>query len=244
MLPPSSSIRFHCRFRIASRCSAETCGKCSSRYFASFALKALKILEKAGQLPAAAVVTHIGPALFARQKGTVLEAIKLLDRAAKMEPGLKGQVSRCAAEALRHESPEVQRAVLDLIQKHGTPTDESLVQVLLPQAGELAASERPRLLAWLGTAPEKPAQVVGKSQPTESEALALRARNLDRGIAKLAGVEPAPAVDFEDATAGVQAGHSGKFGCVVGVNRSDADHGADLRKHGADIVVTDLSELL
>jgi beta-phosphoglucomutase family hydrolase len=60
--------------------------------------------------------------------------------------------------------------------------------------------------------------------------------------AKALGVEPAHAVVFEDATAGVQAGHDGHFGYVVGVNR--VDHADDLRKHGASIVVDDLADLL
>jgi beta-phosphoglucomutase family hydrolase len=60
--------------------------------------------------------------------------------------------------------------------------------------------------------------------------------------AKLLGVEPAEAVVFEDAIAGVEAGRAGDFGYVVGVNRLDQ---ADaLRAGGADIVVDDLAELL
>ena len=47
---------------------------------------------------------------------------------------------------------------------------------------------------------------------------------------------------FEDAIAGVAAGHAGKFGVVVGVDR--ADHAEDLRRNGADVVVSDLAELL
>ncbi len=62
--------------------------------------------------------------------------------------------------------------------------------------------------------------------------------------AKLAGVEPAQAVVFEDAIAGVQAGHAGEFGYVVGVNRLDDEHRRLLGKNGADIVVGDLDELL
>lgn len=55
-------------------------------------------------------------------------------------------------------------------------------------------------------------------------------------------VEPAAAVVFEDALAGVQAGHRGHFGCVVGVDRvGQADA---LKANGADVVVSDLSELL
>jgi beta-phosphoglucomutase family hydrolase len=60
--------------------------------------------------------------------------------------------------------------------------------------------------------------------------------------AKMLGVEPAHAAVFEDALAGVAAGHAGHFGCVVGVDRvGQADA---LRAHGADIVVQDLAELL
>jgi beta-phosphoglucomutase family hydrolase len=60
--------------------------------------------------------------------------------------------------------------------------------------------------------------------------------------AQLLGVEAADAAVFEDALAGVEAGRAGRFGCVVGVDRvGQADA---LRKHGADVVVSDLAELL
>lgn len=56
------------------------------------------------------------------------------------------------------------------------------------------------------------------------------------------GVAPAHAAVFEDALAGVQAGHAGSFGLVVGVDRvGQADA---LKQHGADVVVKDLAELL
>jgi beta-phosphoglucomutase family hydrolase len=55
-------------------------------------------------------------------------------------------------------------------------------------------------------------------------------------------VPAAHAVVFEDAQAGVAAGHAGHFALVVGVDRvGQAD---ELREHGADIVVKDLSDLL
>lgn len=55
------------------------------------------------------------------------------------------------------------------------------------------------------------------------------------------GVEPSRAAVFEDALAGMDAGRSGHFGFVVGVDRvgqTDA-----LYAHGADRVVKDLAEL-
>jgi beta-phosphoglucomutase family hydrolase len=60
--------------------------------------------------------------------------------------------------------------------------------------------------------------------------------------AELLGVQPAHAAVFEDALAGVEAGHSGHFGCVVGVDR--VGQAEALRRNGADTVVTDLAELL
>jgi HAD superfamily hydrolase (TIGR01509 family) len=60
--------------------------------------------------------------------------------------------------------------------------------------------------------------------------------------ARALGVTPAQAAVFEDALAGVEAGRSGSFACVVGVDRvGQAD---ELRAHGADVVVSDLAELL
>ena len=56
------------------------------------------------------------------------------------------------------------------------------------------------------------------------------------------GVEPAQAAVFEDALAGVEAGRAGHFGVVVGVDR--VGQAAALKQHGADIVVSDLAELL
>ena len=55
-------------------------------------------------------------------------------------------------------------------------------------------------------------------------------------------VPPAEAAVFEDALAGVAAGRAGGFGFVVGVNRSDQSEA--LLEHGADVVVSDLAELL
>jgi beta-phosphoglucomutase family hydrolase len=60
--------------------------------------------------------------------------------------------------------------------------------------------------------------------------------------ARRLGVDPANAVVFEDALAGVEAGRAGGFGFVVGVDR--VGQAEELRRHGADIVVKDLAELL
>jgi len=77
---------------------------------------------------------------------------------------------------------------------------------------------------------------------------------LDRGLrgkpkpdtfleaAKDLGVTAEEAVVFEDALVGMDAGREGQFGYVVGVDR--VGQAEELRRHGADTVVTDLAELL
>lgn len=56
------------------------------------------------------------------------------------------------------------------------------------------------------------------------------------------GVPKERAVVFEDAVSGVAAGRAGDFGLVVGVDRGVGT--AELLSAGADLVVTDLAELL
>jgi HAD superfamily hydrolase (TIGR01509 family) len=59
--------------------------------------------------------------------------------------------------------------------------------------------------------------------------------------ARRLGTAPARAAIVEDALAGVEAGQRGKFGLVVGVDRSG--HADALADHGADVVVSDLADL-
>lgn len=60
--------------------------------------------------------------------------------------------------------------------------------------------------------------------------------------ARALGVVPKQAAVFEDALAGVAAGRAGGFAYVVGVDR--VGQAGALREHGADAVVSDLTELL
>jgi beta-phosphoglucomutase family hydrolase len=60
--------------------------------------------------------------------------------------------------------------------------------------------------------------------------------------ARALGAQPDQAAVFEDALAGVEAGHRGRFGFVVGVDR--VGQAEELKAHGADVVVQDLAELL
>jgi len=60
-------------------------------------------------------------------------------------------------------------------------------------------------------------------------------------LTRCLGSSPASTVVFEDAIAGVQAGHAGGFALVIGVNRGGSP-GA-LTQQGADVEVADLNEV-
>lgn len=138
----------------------------------SFALKALALLERAGRLPGEALLDHVAPALVAREKGTVSQALGLLDRAAKREPALAPRAAEVAAEALLHEAPDVQGAALDLIERHAPDLYPALRSLLAERVGDVAASQRPRLEALLGAA----AGEQGSQPDAEAELSALVAR--------------------------------------------------------------------
>jgi beta-phosphoglucomutase family hydrolase len=56
------------------------------------------------------------------------------------------------------------------------------------------------------------------------------------------GLTAAECVVVEDAISGVEAGRNGAFGLVIGVDRGVG--AAELEQHGADVVVTDLDQLV
>jgi beta-phosphoglucomutase family hydrolase len=60
--------------------------------------------------------------------------------------------------------------------------------------------------------------------------------------AKALRVTPRRSVVVEDAISGVEAGRNGNFGLVIGVARKGNNE--ELKRHGADMVVNDLAELL
>jgi len=60
--------------------------------------------------------------------------------------------------------------------------------------------------------------------------------------AKALGVTAKRSVVVEDAISGVEAGRNGKFGLVIGVARKGNND--ELKRHGANVVVNDLAELL
>ncbi len=138
--------------------------------------------------------------------------------------------------------------VLDLIQNQGVavyPGSVRYVQAArgagLPCAVVTSSANAEQVLTSAGLAELFDARVDGLVAIREGLA-GKPAPDTFLAGAQLLGVSPEAAVVFEDALAGVAAGRAGQFGYVVGVDRvGQADA---LRAHGADVVVSDLAELL
>jgi len=151
----------------------------------AFALKVVKDLLKAGRLDSAALVDRLAPALHARTKGTVRQALTLLDLAARGGgPTLRTNAAAVAAHGLVHEAADVQAAILDFIERYGDRHHQPLRESLAACLGGIAVSLRSRLETWLEF-PEEP-----EERPVEDDLadLARRASALDPRLAAIAGV--------------------------------------------------------
>ena len=88
---------------------------CDARTSVAFALKALKVLDKARQLPASQLLEHVGPALNQKTKSSVTQAITLLANACKRDAAIQTDAALLVTQALVHEHADVQQRALQLV---------------------------------------------------------------------------------------------------------------------------------
>jgi beta-phosphoglucomutase family hydrolase len=194
----------------------------------------------------------------AQQRGEAFEEFELTrdyDRYVDGKPRLEGVRSFLASRGIEEPDERVQalgtrknELVLRLIHDHGVEAYEGSVRFVeaardqgLRCAVVSSSTNCQDVLEAAGIDGLLEARVDGLV--AERDGLAGKpAPDTFLAAARLLGAEPAEATVFEDALAGVEAGRAGAFGWVVGVDRSgQAD---ELRRHGADVVVQDLAELL
>lgn len=122
----------------------------------SFALKAVLQLDKANELPPDEVMQCIEPVLHARAKGTVTSGLRLIANAVRRNPEISRDACKLAATALIHETADVQKKALDLIDSLGGANDPDVLSVLADYADGVAPSLMARLSDMLGDAKDKP----------------------------------------------------------------------------------------
>lgn len=143
----------------------------------SFALAAIEVIDGETPLAGARLLSALEPVLHARAKGTVLAALKLLERAAVRDPGERDNICTVATSALLQESPDVQKAVFGLIERHGRKLDSRLRDRLSEFAGAVVPSLRKRLDAWLGGTSASVVSVSSVSSVSVNRAAVPRARS-------------------------------------------------------------------
>lgn len=144
----------------------------------SFALKAIALLDKAGELPPEDLLASLRPVLQARAKGTVTTGLRLLANAAKRAPDLAAKKARLATEALIHEAADVQKKALDVIDSLAGKGDPAISAAMLAFADGIAPSVRKRFEELAGDtgaplhddspAASSPVQQVVSVEPVES----------------------------------------------------------------------------
>lgn len=105
----------------------------------SFALKIVEPLFTRGHIEPRELVSALGPALAARQKGTVKRAIKLLAKATAEAPELRYEAVTLAFDGLLLDDADVQTLALDFIQQHfpETGTRRAALQQRLEESADL-----------------------------------------------------------------------------------------------------------
>jgi len=170
----------------------------------------------------------------------------LASRGIELPEGTPADAS--TAETIRGLGTRKNELVLEMIHSMGVNTYEGSVRYVL--AAREAGLRRAVVSASENTRDVLAAAGIEDLFEERVDGIVARERHLsgkpapDTFLAAAEALEvlPAEAAVFEDALAGVAAGRAGRFGFVVGVDR--VGQAAALREHGADLVVSDLAELL
>jgi hypothetical protein len=162
----------------------------------SFAVAALKKVDRAGLVSADRVLDRVGPVLFEGSTGAAKAGLALVKRAGAPSVEAARRAAIVATEALGHESPEIQRAALDLVAKLVPGQDADVAKAIGDRLSEIAASQRSaattlivRLSKGEAAPPrvEAPAVVLGRpAEPAGQKASPLDA---DRAIEPVTSVE-------------------------------------------------------
>lgn len=184
----------------------------------SFAMKAVGKLEKGRKLDGDAALAMLGPALAARQKGVVTEALKVLASLHKRMPEKGAEIAAMAASALAHESPEVQKLAIDLMEASAARGAAYLAR---GYEDALAPSQRVRL----GVAAAEP---VAMHTPAQGPALLTPIGDLNELVEVFAAVleNAGPPEDIErvlDAVSRMCGERTAKFAAVTAPLAARAD---------------------
>jgi hypothetical protein len=128
----------------------------------SFSLKSLTIVNNKATLPVKNFLIQVLPVLESRTKSIVVLALRILEKlaASSQKQNLRDQansIAQTAASALVHDSVDVQKRVLNLIDKYGIEGDPDISALVTLNHDEIMPSLKPRVKGWISeiTDPEE-----------------------------------------------------------------------------------------
>jgi hypothetical protein len=128
----------------------------------SFAVAALKRIDRAGLLAPETLLDRIEPVLSDAPAGTAKAGLGLVAGAAARSPDCAKRAAIVAAEGMRHPAVDVQRAAIAAIGKLVGGPDPELAAVVGGHVVDVAASARPAAVALVDRLGGRPAEPVVK----------------------------------------------------------------------------------
>ncbi|WP_299403809.1 DUF6493 family protein [uncultured Roseobacter sp.] len=154
---------WYARFHTALNPTPEEIAKRAERYLSllgssipttvSFAIKIVQALDKAQEIAPGDLLEALDGPLQARQKGTVVAALRLIASAVKRDPTLSEAATRKAICALVSEQADVQSKALDLIERLDAPAIQDALAQYVPL---VAPSVQARIATMAGISHETP----------------------------------------------------------------------------------------
>ncbi len=180
LAPSSQEFREHApRYLVLVSASAPN--------IASWALEIVGKLAKEGVYDTSELIAGLQPALTSRQRSLAVRAIELLMASAESSSDAARQAVHAAATALAHEAPDVQKAALDLFDKHASAVDSELAATIAAHATAVAPSLRTRLIRWRPGVKEKTSSRNLSAPPTSGDQIKLP--KISAELKKLLGIE-------------------------------------------------------
>jgi hypothetical protein len=133
----------------ASACQSQYMRLLSARQptVVKFAVKNLSVLAAGGELPAEPFIAEVDAVLYAMPKVTALAALRLLGKVVREHPVHTRTALQAATAGLSHHHPDVQKAALDLIERHRRVVDQELRVTLASYHDVIDGSLLQRLVA-------------------------------------------------------------------------------------------------
>lgn len=160
----------------------------------SFAVVALKRIERAGMLPGSTLLDRIGPVLTEASAGTAKAALDLVGAAGTRSPGEAERAALVAVEAMRHPAVDVQRAAIALVSRLAAAPDVEVAAAVVDRLPDVAASQRSdaaalveRLAGEAALAP--PARPIAPAPPLEATSVARSPTDPSRALEPIETLE-------------------------------------------------------